>query len=188
MIELALKFYASMAAFSYAVLFWRHGWDLLHPAPGWAFWSAVACALGLLTCWLSKVFLSHFQWAKDMEEEFLRLLGPLTLGEVAILAGTSGIGEESLFRGVLQPWLGFVAASVVFAIVHTPMTKKLRAWPFFAVAIGFVLGGLMIVSGSLIPPIVMHATINGVNLYLIGDKARELGIPRPKFPPDPPPE
>lgn len=185
MVQAAVLFYGPVALFSYGVLFWRHGWDLFHPAPGWGFWSLVAGGVGLLTCWLSKVSLGQFEWAKDMESEFLNVLGPLSLGEVAVLAATSSIGEEAFFRGVLQPWLGLVNATLIFAAVHVPMSRKLLAWPFFALAIGFVLGWLMQVSNSLIPPIVTHATINGLNLFVIGEKARRLGIPRRPFPPDP---
>ena len=185
MVQAAVLFYGPVALVSYLVLLWRHGWELFHPAPGWFFWSVVACAIGLLTCWLSKVFLGQFSWAKDMESEFLNVLGPITVAEVAVLAGTSSIAEEAFFRGVLQPWLGIFYATVIFAAVHVPMSKKLLAWPIFALTIGFVLGWLLLASGSLIPPIVMHATINGLNLYVIGQRARELGIPRRAFPPDP---
>lgn len=185
MVQAAVLFYGPVALLSYAVLFWRHGWDLFCPAPGWLFWSLVACAVGLATCWLSKVLLSQFDWAQDMEDEFLNVLGPLTLGEVAVLALTSSVAEEALFRGVLQPWLGLTYATILFAAVHVPMSKKLLAWPIFALVIGFVLGGLAQVSGSLIPPIVTHFTINGLNLFVIGQKARRLGIPRRPFPPDP---
>lgn len=185
MVQAAVLFYGPVALLSYAVLFWRHGWDLFTPAPGWFFWSLLACGVGLATCWLSKVSLSQFEWAQDMENEFLNVLGPLTLGEVAVLAATSSIAEEAFFRGVLQPWLGLVNATLIFAAVHVPMSRKLLAWPVFALAIGLVLGWLMQASDSLIPPIVTHATINGLNLFVIGEKARRMGIPRRPFPPGP---
>lgn len=185
MVNLALLFYTPWAVFSFAVMFWWYGWDLFRPADGWFFWSVVACGVGLFTCWLSKVSLGQFDWARDMEDEFMRVLGPLTLGEAVLLAASSSIAEEAFFRGVLQPWLGLGYATLIFAAVHMPMSKKLLAWPFFALGIGFVLGGLALVSGSLIPPIVTHATINGVNLFFIGEKARRMGIQRPPFPPEP---
>lgn len=179
-----MLFYGPIALLSYVVLFWRHGWEMLYPAPGWLFWSLAALGAGLLTCWLSKVFLGEFDWARDMESEFLNVLGPLNGYEVAVLAGTSSIAEEAFFRGVLQPWLGLFYATVIFAAVHVPMSRKLLVWPLFALAIGFVLGWFLNASGSLIPPIVMHATINGLNLYVMGQKARRMGIPRRPFPPD----
>lgn len=188
MVQAALLFYGPVALLSYVVLFWRHGFDLFRPADGWLLWSLLATALGLAVCWLSKEVLGRFDWAKDMESEFLSVLGPLTVEEVAMLAASSSIGEEAFFRGVLQPWLGLFWATVIFASVHVPMSRKLLAWPIFALAIGFVLGGLMSASGSLIPPIAMHATINGVNLYIIGQRARQLGIPRRPFPPENVPE
>ena len=56
------------------------------------------------------------------------LLGNVdTVGEWFILALASGIGEEILFRGALQPVFGIVTTSLLFAIVHvqyglTPVT------------------------------------------------------------------
>lgn len=56
------------------------------------------------------------------------LLGNVdTIGEWLVLALASGIGEEILFRGALQPVLGIVPTSLLFAIVHvqyglTPIT------------------------------------------------------------------
>lgn len=56
------------------------------------------------------------------------LLGNVdTIGEWFILAVASGVGEEILFRGALQPVLGIVPTALLFAIVHvqyglTPIT------------------------------------------------------------------
>lgn len=50
-----------------------------------------------------------------------------SLGEWFVLALAAGIGEETLFRGALQPAFGLVATAVLFAVVHvqygfTPVT------------------------------------------------------------------
>ncbi len=50
-----------------------------------------------------------------------------SLPEWFLLAASAGIGEETLFRGALQPVLGLGFTSVLFAIVHvqygfTPVT------------------------------------------------------------------
>jgi uncharacterized protein len=56
------------------------------------------------------------------------LLGNVdTIGEWFVLAIASGVGEEILFRGALQPVLGITTTSLLFAIVHvqyglTPIT------------------------------------------------------------------
>lgn len=186
MVTAALVFYGPFALVAYILMFRWYGWDLFRPADGWFFWSLVAVAAGLVTCVLSKVFLGHYQWARDMEDEFLNVLGPVTALEAFALAAMSGLAEEAVFRGVLQAWLGLMWASVLFACVHFPVTRRLNAWPVFALIIGAMLGLLMTLSGSLIPPVVMHATVNAVNLWAIGVKARRLGIPRRSFDLDPP--
>ncbi|MDX1416091.1 MAG: CPBP family intramembrane glutamic endopeptidase [Candidatus Promineifilaceae bacterium] len=67
------------------------------------------------------------------------LLGNVdTVGEWFILAFASGVGEEILFRGALQPIFGIVGTSLLFAIVHvqyglTPITAAVFI-------IGLVLG------------------------------------------------
>ena len=55
------------------------------------------------------------------------LAGFDSVGEWLILALASGIGEEMLFRGALQPVFGLPITSLLFAIVHiqyglTPIT------------------------------------------------------------------
>ena len=181
---MAVWFYGGFAAVAYAIMFWWYGWDLFQPAPHWFFWSGIALLAGLAVCFGFKAFFGGFRWAQDMEDEFINVLGPITAAEALVMAVSSAIGEESVFRGVLQPWLGLVNATIIFAVVHAPMSKKLRPWPFFALAIGFLFAWLAQVSESIIPPMVTHATINGLNLYLIGQRAKQLGIPRRDFPPE----
>lgn len=69
------------------------------------------------------------------------LLGNVdTVGEWFVLAFASGVGEEILFRGALQPVFGIVATALLFAIVHvqyglTPVTAAVFI-------IGLILGVL----------------------------------------------
>jgi membrane protease YdiL (CAAX protease family) len=84
--------------------------------------------------------------------------GWLQLGLVSLVAG---VGEELLFRGVLQPtligWLGIAAGlgitSLVFGLLHaiTP------AYALLATAVGAYLGWLMLASGNLLGPMIAHA-------------------------------
>lgn len=41
-----------------------------------------------------------------------------TVGEWFVLAAAAGLGEESLFRGALQPVFGIVPTSIIFAVSH----------------------------------------------------------------------
>jgi uncharacterized protein len=90
-------------------------------------------------------------------------LGPLSS---VVLGAAAGLGEEWLFRGVVQPALGLVATSLLFGLAHV---GGLRMLPFgvWASIMGLVLGGLAIATGGLIAPIVAHGVYDMLALAYI---------------------
>ena len=112
----------------------------------------------------------------DVAEVVDQLLRPLfeksTLLEMAAISLLAGIGEELFFRGLLQEglarWIGgpsglclaLVAASLLFGLLHAINS----AYVVLATVMGFVLGGLWIVSGNLLVPIAMHAVYDFLGL------------------------
>jgi len=94
-----------------------------------------------------------------------------TLLQLGVVALAAGVGEELLFRGVIQtvatPVLGAAAAivltSLVFGLVHalTPLYAVLAAF------ISAYLGWMMVATGSLVPPIVAHAIYDWIALVYI---------------------
>jgi membrane protease YdiL (CAAX protease family) len=86
-------------------------------------------------------------------------------GLVALLAG---VGEELLFRGVLQsklgewttPVAGMIIASVVFGLAHA--LSKL--YFVLATLIGLYFGSLVLYFGELVTPIIAHALYDFVAL------------------------
>jgi membrane protease YdiL (CAAX protease family) len=107
----------------------------------------------------------------DLEEEFRRILGHLEPGEICLLAIASGLGEEVLFRGALQPLLGYVLASILFGLVHTGPGRKFLPWTLFALGVGFFFGAVVMWRQCLLPVIVAHTVVNGVNLVRISQHA-----------------
>ncbi|MEP6689397.1 MAG: CPBP family intramembrane glutamic endopeptidase [Gemmatimonadales bacterium] len=94
--------------------------------------------------------------------------GPGALVVVALLAG---LGEEALFRGVLQPALA-AHLPLVAAVAVTATLFGLAHWitPTYAVLAGIVgayLGWLLVVSGNLLVPVVAHALYDVVALALL---------------------
>jgi len=175
LVRLAVPFYAVLAV---VALVWRRG---VRGAPMFALvdpgaspdvlpvGSAVVLGLGL---GLAIVLLSQL-WTKlwPSGEAVARMLGE-ALGELrwrdcAALAAASGLAEEMLFRGALQPEIGLLAASVVFGLAHLVPRWPLLLWSVFAVAIGLVFGGVFVWSGSLWVPVVAHVVVNAVNLPLL---------------------
>jgi membrane protease YdiL (CAAX protease family) len=90
-------------------------------------------------------------------------LGPLS--GIAIGAA-AGIGEEWLFRGIVQPLTGLAAASVLFGLAHV---ASIRMLPFgvWASGMGLVMGTLALITGGLLAPIVAHGVYDMLALEYI---------------------
>lgn len=109
------------------------------------------------------------------------LLVPLFSGlsrvSILIIGAAAGLGEEWLFRGVMQPALGLAATSVLFGAAHVGGLKML---PFgiWASAMGLALGSLAIVTGGIIAPAVAHGVYDVLALEYIrrGGHAREIDV------------
>jgi uncharacterized protein len=99
-------------------------------------------------------------------DTILPLFGSLPRPGALALGAAAGIGEEWLFRGVVQPVVGIVLASVLFGLAHV---GGFRMLPFgvWAMCMGFVLGGLAAVTGGLIAPIVAHGVYDMLALEYI---------------------
>lgn len=120
-------------------------------------------------------------WFRDIEA----LVGPLidTLfrgggGAVIVVSLLAGLGEELLFRGVLQAWLTGVVGpwpavalgGVVFGLAH----YLSRAYFVLATCMGLYLGTLYLLSGNLLLPILVHALYDALALaFLLRRRGRE---------------
>jgi membrane protease YdiL (CAAX protease family) len=106
-----------------------------------------------------------------VEERIAPVFGGCGPAELAVVALAAGVGEELLFRGVLQPALAVhippaaavVAIGLLFGAVHwlTP------AYALLAGLVGIYLGALYAVSGNLLAPITAHALYDFVALTLL---------------------
>ena len=133
--------------------------------------TATSVVLGLLVAGLTvlstRLLVRHTRWARRLHREFRDLLCPLTPGEIAGFAICSGIAEEALFRGVLQPSVGLWAAAAIFGAVHLGPSRRFAPWTLWAFLMGFVFGVLYLATGELIGPAVAHVGINYANLRFI---------------------
>jgi len=107
------------------------------------------------------LFLVGYRWPVGGLRRIKQLLAE-TLGpslavcrwyDLLLLAGVAGIGEEVLFRGVLQPWLGMLWSNVLFGLAHS--VSPLYA--LLAAGMGAYLGWLLEATGDILAPIVCHA-------------------------------
>jgi membrane protease YdiL (CAAX protease family) len=173
-----------------AVLAWGLGcvveqfvWEDFHWDFRWDLWDG---ALGVVASLpLLLVFLLCVRWPlgplariKQFADDVIRPLfagcTPLDLALISVLAG---IGEEMLFRGVIQgvlsrwlgPWPGIALASTLFGLLHlvTP------TYAVMAALMGMYLGWVCIASDNLLVVIVAHALYDFLALlYLVRSASR----------------
>jgi len=120
--------------------------------------------LGFVVVGLSELMTRWTDVGDALAETLGKSLAGIGLGDAVLLALASGIAEEMLFRGALQPAVGLVWASLIFGACHFLPRRELVAWSLFAALMGFALGALYEWTGHLAAPIAAHALVNGINL------------------------
>jgi len=124
-------------------------------------------ALGLVMVAGTRLATRRYFWAQQLHRDFRNLLGPLSHREILVLAVASAIGEELLFRGALQPWIGLWPQAIIFAALHVGPGARFLPWTASALALGAGFGYLFSLMGDLGGPIAAHFTINYLNLRFI---------------------
>lgn len=137
----------------------------------------IGSGLFLLGVWWTGERISPL--ARQLEDQLAAVLGPLTTAEAVSLAVLSGFAEELFFRGAVQGQWGWLAATVLFAVLHTGPGRAFRVWTLFAMVAGGLFGGLMEWRGNLLAPVVGHFLVNGVNLRRLASRAGDsVRLPR----------
>jgi membrane protease YdiL (CAAX protease family) len=157
------------------------GW-LLGPAPLETFaWTGAGLGWGLLAALpMLAVFLLVYHFPGPLfrpvkeftAEAIVPLLAPCNLFELFVIAFLAGLGEEMLFRGVLQavfaqemPFVwALLLASVLFGLLHAITL----GYALLATLLGAYLGLVWVWTGNLLAPVVAHFLYDFVALvYLL---------------------
>jgi len=171
-----LLFYGAMAV---VAVVWRVGWygeDIASPGPGparpWLECVAWGVGAGLAVVGVSGVLSRATRWGRELSREMAAMLHGLRVPDAILLAFASGLAEELLFRGALQPRVGLWLAGLLFGLVHLVPRAVFLPWTVFAVLSGWLLGALFEATGSLLAPVVAHTVVNGINLPRLALEAR----------------
>ncbi len=125
-------------------------------------------ALAMLGCGVmltaSFLFEELFPSYSALKRTMIYLMGPLPWWMVIYLALLSGVGEELLFRGAIQPFAGLALTSILFGLLHMGPQGFLSAWSVWAALAGLMLGWMFDSTGSLWPPIICHVLVNGISM------------------------
>jgi uncharacterized protein len=118
-----------------------------------------------------------------INEIFVPLFRECRPMELAIISALAGLGEEMLFRGVVQayvdqkigaphgPWLALTISAALFGLLHfvTPTYALLTG------LIGLYLGWIWWATGNLLVPVVAHGVYDFLVLwYFVREKKRNL--------------
>jgi len=141
--------------------------------------AVIGVGIGGVLVLVTRLLTPRLAFSRRMEASLAAIVGPISVPTCFMLALASAVGEECLFRGVLQPELGLLWTSLLFAAVHVPMERGLLPWPLFAFGIGLILGGLYRSTGSLPAPIAVHFTLNFLNLVWLAQLAARGAEPTP---------
>lgn len=127
--------------------------------------------LGLVFVGISRVMSAHLAWARRIDDDFSLFFQGQTSLQLTLLALSSSIVEEIVFRGWLQSLIGLTGASILFGILHIPPQKSHWPWMLTALIMGFVFGGLYEWRGSVTAPVIAHFTINHFNLHALAKRS-----------------
>jgi uncharacterized protein len=165
--------YAGMALFAALVALGTRGslpistpapWLPLSPPRDVLYSLALGLCFGALIAIGTRLSVPRYAWAKDLHQELRPLARDLSAVGIVALAVTSSLGEELLFRGLLQPWLGLWLQAALFGVLHQLAGPSRWVWAGWAALVGLALGAIFELTGSLAGPLAAHALINGLNL------------------------
>ena len=122
--------------------------------------------------------------ARILDETLIPLFRGCPVAELAIIAALAGVGEEALFRGVIQAavaqevggpsgvWIGLIISAALFGLLH-PITP---IYALLAATIGLYLGWLWLACGNLLVPIIAHGLYDFLALMYLVKTRGEGGL------------
>lgn len=137
-------------------------------------WGVAAAVPLVVILWL----MVHFPWGplrdllRVVDELVVTMFEGASLFELAMISLMAGIGEELLFRGVVQAaftqWTAsegaaVLAAGVIFGMIHSVT----RTYAVLASLVGIYLGWLWLATGNVLAPIATHAVYDFVALWYL---------------------
>ena len=165
MVVAAILFEASLAPLALFL-----GWLLGHPpllGLKWSFRDVVVGVLAALPMYA--LFQLLIRWPigplerikRFFADELTPLFGSRPASDLALISIAAGVGEEMLFRGVIQAsltawlgtWEGLAAASLLFGLLH-PISAT---YVLVAGLLGAYLGAVWLWSGNLLVVMIAHA-------------------------------
>lgn len=144
-------------------------WLELSTLEGVGLSAALGLAVALVVIVATRVTVARYAWAKLLHIELRPIAHNMTLWHILLIAFFSSLGEELLFRGLLQPWVGVLPTAVIFGICHQMPGEAKWVWVCWATFVGLAFGMVFAATGSLVGALLAHMVINAVNLMFLRD-------------------
>jgi len=155
--------------------------DILGLPPRWGSpWpdAVIGCGVALALGVVNHLLLTRApsNWVTDgvrgvYRETIVPLFRGLSPWGAIAIGAAAGIGEEWVFRGILQPLAGLTLTSLIFGLAHVGSVRML-AFGVWAAGMGLIMGTLAIVTGGLTAPMVAHGVYDVLALEYIRRGAR----------------
>jgi membrane protease YdiL (CAAX protease family) len=132
--------------------------------------TAWGMVLGLASGAAALVSMARWRPWREMAARLSSLVDWETFGtaDYVLVALLAACGEEPLFRGVLQPWIGLLPTAALFGLLHATCAAHV----VLAGGLGLLLGWLYQWSGSLWPPIAAHLVIDVMSSLFLARAVR----------------
>lgn len=139
-----------------------HDWSGTAALFAWPDWSglvqALAVALLIVAASIAMERYLPSSWQDDGQVNE-RVFGRMPPSMTVLVCITVGVGEEWLFRGVIQLFAGNVWTSLIFALIHVRYLKKPLLFAS-VLATSLLLGLLFQRTGTLWPSIAAHIIVD----------------------------
>lgn len=125
--------------------------------------TTILTASNLIVVYILPKYIHFFKPIRKAYDEVCVLVINADWFVIIVVAIFSGIAEELLFRGAIQQEFGIVIASLVFGFCH--MANRITlAYGLYTILIGFFMGGLLIYTGSMFVPVLVHIINNVISI------------------------
>ena len=162
LLALALGRWIGVAPFAQLGWTWR--------GLAWGIGATAPLLLGLAWC-LHTATPSIVRLVRLVEQRLAPLFAGSGPAVITLVACAAGLGEEALFRGVIQPALAahmpLAAAVLLTGLLFGAAHWITPAYALLASVVGSYLGALFALSGNLLAPVVAHALYDIVALAVL---------------------
>lgn len=168
-----LLFYVGMLGVAFLVAWWdgRSGPFVIGVSvvPLWLS-LLLGCVCGLAMSGLSRWGELKLSSLGGLRDALSERIGRVSPGSAALMAVSSGVAEEALFRGALLPMLGVAGSSALFGVLHIGRDSRMWIWIVVAFVAGLAFAALSLATGDILAAAVAHAVVNYVGFLSLSGR------------------